>query len=310
MRMVAEKLIHNLSAWSDTPAVMDRTVDLFLDLSAGDRSGKMLLKCDVVQLVLKNHTELPFLQNMAARRQRTIFYSALVCLLVHQWGDGQPLMAFMQPLVDTLKQIGTSSDQELSSPNASAAVINVACDLRGIIEAATSSQIYQVVFEALQQGAPSSSGTQGTAVSSLARACEVMYQDPNVIKAVLHFLVELVYDGLHRITFNQHSDSGLRLFKDVCGIISPLCLKLSAVDTNSLTDPYTQKFKAARLCFDVIGSVVEGKYVNFGVMDLYGDRTLHSTLDAVFRLAFTIPSSEMMKYVKLGVAYYLSLIHI
>jgi len=76
------------------------------------------------------------------------------------------------------------------------------------------------------------------------------------------------------------------------------------LDTNSLTDPYTEKFKAARLCFDVISSVVEGKYVNFGVMDLYGDRTLHTTLDAVFRLAFTIPSSEMMKYIKLGVAYY------
>lgn len=181
-------------------------------------------------------------------------------------------------------------------------VISVACDLRGIVEAATSSQIYQVVFEALQGG---SSAAQGTSpLTALARACEVLYQDPNVTKAILHFLVELVYDGLHRITFNQHSDSGLRLFKDVCATISPLCHKLATVDTNSLSDPYTGKFKAARLCFDVIGSVVEGKYVNFGVMDLYGDRTLHSTLDAVFRLAITIPAEEMMKYVKLGVAYY------
>lgn len=302
MRMVAEKLIHNLSAWADTPPVLDRTVELFLDLAAGDRSGKLLLECDVVQWLLKSHAELPFLQQLSARRQRTVFYSALVCLLVHQWGDGQPLMAFMQPLVTTLKQIASSSDAELQSAQASNAVINVACDLRGIIEAATSSQIYQVVFEALQQG--STPGAQGTAVAAFARACEVHYTDPNVTKAVLHFLVELVYDGLNRITFNQHSDSGLRLFKDVCATITPLCRKLTALDTNSLPDPYTHKFKAARLCFDVIGSVVEGKYVNFGVMDLYGDRTLHTTLDTVFRLACTIPSSELMKYVKLGVAYY------
>merc|ERR1712166_212481 len=300
MRMVAEKLIHNFTTWADTAEVMGCTVDLFLDLAAGDRSGKMLLKCDVVQWVLKSHAELPFLQSFEARRQRTIFYSGLVCLLVHQWGDGQPLMAFMQPLIDNLKQIGSLSDAELQAPNTRAGIVNVACDLRGIIEAATSSQIYQVVFESLQQ----SGANNNSAVTALARACEVLYQDPSVTKAILHFLVELVYDGLHRITFNQHSDSGLRLFKDVCTTISPLCLKLSTLDTNSLTDPYTEKFKAARLCFDVISSVVEGKYVNFGVMDLYGDRTLHTTLDAVFRLAFTIPSSEMMKYIKLGVAYY------
>ena len=54
----------------------------------------------------------------------------------------------------------------------------------------------------------------------------------------------------------------------MCTTISPLCLKLSTLDTNSLTDPYTEKFKAARLCFDVISSVVEGKYVNFGVPPL------------------------------------------
>ena len=101
---------------------MDSTVDLFLELAAGERSGKLLLECDVVQRVLQSHNELPFLQSMVARRQRTIFYSALVCLLVHKWGDGQPLMAFMKPLVDTLMRIGSSSDADLQTPEARTAV--------------------------------------------------------------------------------------------------------------------------------------------------------------------------------------------
>lgn len=43
---------------------------------------------------------------------------------------------------------------------------------------------------------------------------------------------------------------------------------------------------------------MEGKYVNFGVMDFYGDTTLHNTLDGVFRLGLSIPFADMLKFAK------------
>ena len=45
--------------------------------------------------------------------------------------------------------------------------------------------VLQVVFESLQQ----SGANNNSAVTALARACEVLYQDPSVTKAILHFLV-------------------------------------------------------------------------------------------------------------------------
>ena len=97
-------------------------------------------------------------------------------------------------------------------------------------------------------------------------------------------------------------------------------------------DAYANKYKTARLCFDVLGFVMEGKYVNFGVMDFYGacilvavrtccaltpflspeyldsgtphvsqhagDTTLHKTLDGVFRLGLSIPFADMLKFAK------------
>lgn len=43
---------------------------------------------------------------------------------------------------------------------------------------------------------------------------------------------------------------------------------------------------------------MEGKYVNFGVMDFYGDATLHNTLDGVFKLGLSIPFADMQKFAK------------
>ena len=217
-------------------------------------------------------------------------------LHLHNFGDGSQLESFLEPLVGVLKQL--QSAPSLRTAEASNAIIGVCRDLQGVVAGAAEADVYNVVFRCLRpEDTNAASGLAG-----LARAAEELYDNPTVIKAVLKLVMELVYDNGARLAFHLHSPNGVVLFRESCTILSSFSHKAHMIPSGD--DAYANKYKTARLCFDVIGFVMEGKYVNFGVMDFYGDTTLHNTLDGIFRLGLSIPFADMQKFAKVGLAFY------
>jgi len=296
MRMVVTKLISNLTKWADNDDVLKKTLQLFLDLAMGSQSGKLLLELDVIHNLVKHHSQQPFLQHSANSHHRSTFYLALMELLLHNFGDGSALEQFLSPLVAILKQL--QSVPNLRDGGAAQAIVGVCRDLQGVVAGAAEADTYNVVFRCLRPEDPNAV----SALAGLARAAEELYDNPVVIKAVLKLVMELVYDNGSRLAFHLHSSNGVVLFRESCSILSRYSHKACTLPSGD--DAYATKYKAARLCFDVLGFVMEGKYVNFGVMDFYGDTTLHNTLDGVFRLGLSIPFTDMQKYAKVGLAFY------
>jgi len=186
----------------------------------------------------------------------------------------------------------------LRTKEAADTIIGVCRDLQGVVAGAAEAEVYNVVFRCLR---PEDSNAP-SGLAGLARAAEELYDNPMVIKAVLKLVMELVYDNGSRLAFNLHSPNGVILFRESCAILSGFSHKAHQLASGD--DAYANKYKTARLCFDVLGFVMEGKYVNFGVMDFYGDTTLHKTLDGVFRLGLSIPFADMLKFAKVGLAFY------
>lgn len=128
MRLVVNKLISNMTKWADNDEVLKKTLQLFLDLTMGQNSGKMLLELDIVHELVKHHAQQPFLAHSANSHHRSTFYLALMELHLHQPGDFSALEAFLEPLVGVLKQL--QSAPSLRDPTATNAIIGVCRDLQ------------------------------------------------------------------------------------------------------------------------------------------------------------------------------------
>ena len=45
-------------------------------------------------------------------------------------------------------------------------------------------------------------------------------------------------------------------------------------------------------------AALAGNYVNFGVFELYGDRSLADALDVALRMILSIPLADLLKFLK------------
>ena len=54
------------------------------------------------------------------------------------------------------------------------------------------------------------------------------------------------------------------------------------------------RYKGIMLYFNILSASLSGKYVNFGVFKLYGDKALDRILDIFFQLMLAIPVEDMI----------------
>jgi hypothetical protein len=59
-------------------------------------------------------------------------------------------------------------------------------------------------------------------------------------------------------------------------------------------DPYPNKYKGLGIALSILNRCLDGGYLNFGVLALYGDRALDQAMDVSFKLVFAMPLAELM----------------
>eukprot|EP01041_Mallomonas_annulata_P002473 gene2473-4803_t len=293
MNIIVNKICNNIRFWNRSDAILEQTLEVFVELVSSYSSSKALLGLETVNFLVHNHTgtHFPFLGYGADNKYRITFYSALSRLVFAAAEDlSNNFDTFIEPNVAIISQLSQTSD--LRDQNVRIAIIGALRDLRGIAAATHNKRTYGLLFDALY---PAS-------CPLLIRIAEVWYDDPTVITALLKFMQEFVHNKGQRVVFDQSSANGILLFRETSNILCAYGSRVLQLPVRQ--DIYMEKYKGIRLMLNTLVCALSGGYVNFGVFSLYNDKALQNALDVSLQLCLQIPLSDILAYMKLSKAYY------
>ncbi|CAG8480838.1 7675_t:CDS:10 [Diversispora eburnea] len=259
----------NLKLWGQNQNIIQRTVTLFNDLAGGYNSGRLLRKIPTTQFIIQNHTskDFPFLDVPNNLRTRMIYYSALSRILLSDDNVERDFEEFIKPWDMTLTELNSlNSLQAFRQPAVKASLLGIFRDLRGFLSAINNRKAFLMFFEWFYPNY----------MPTLCHALEAWLDDPLAI-AILKFFMEFVYNRGQRLSFDISSPNGILLFRETSKVISTYGQQ---VNPHLLirNDIYAEKS-------------FSGRYVNFGVFQLYGDKALEIALNVSFEMMLTPCSS-------------------
>ena len=319
LALVLNKVGSNLLAHRRNARVVERTLDLFHELSTGYSSQHMVARLDVVAQILDNHAAVfgPATWGPPPARDDakhcTMFYRTLGRLLLTEDHLAR-FPDFMAPIgaVFDLFVVQPSKEAILAQPHLRAAALCAIHQLRGLFEACSTAAQYSRFFEWFHP--------RYTLVLALLAE---LYGQPGGIAApgrdgdnmffvsLMKFVLELSWNKGGRIKFDYVSANGIVLFKEVC---SPLLVSFGSIiaanplanNTNTTSGGEALKlasegqYKNIKLCVKILTNVLSGGYVNLGVFALYKDTCFADALAVVLRIALSIPAEDLIAYEKLA----------
>merc|ERR1719329_1408886 len=138
-------------------------------------------------------------------------------------------------------------------------MISVCRDLLGVAKAAHNGRTYRMVFDSLH---PVLFQTMDKALSQAGHV-------PELSVAILTLMSELVQNKTQRIHFNHCSPNGILLFKYTSKICCTFVSKV--IGLTQFADRFEEKYRPLGLLYQMLHHSLNGKYVNFGVFELYND---------------------------------------
>lgn len=294
--LIVTKVGNNLKFWPEDAEIVQKTLDLLLDMAGGYSSSKLLLTLDTVKFLARHHTEdhFPFLAFPANVRYRTKFHATLTRLLLSPSGVeklGLTFEQFVEPIINTLKQLGSLSD--LRNEAARRPLIGVFRDLRGIAFSLHNRKSYSMLFEVVHP----------TYLPLMAKVAEVWHDQVDVIISLLRFMHEICHNKANRVNFDQSSPNGILLFRSTSDVISAYGRRLISAPLPK-TDIYKLRYKGMALSLNVLNAALSGNYVCFGVFSLYNDPCLENALDVALQMILSAPMQDVLSYPKLSKAYF------
>ncbi|KAI9232503.1 MAG: hypothetical protein BYD32DRAFT_428231 [Podila humilis] len=279
-----------------------RTIRLYTNLAAGYSSVKHIRKLDSTKALLKNHcsSDFRFLtpakksSNTAVARSRMNYYTMLSRVLFAEENAEADFWRFVKPWETLLNQVALAFQGKgsLGEEEIRLILLGIFKDLRGFAISITNRKQYNMFFEWFF-----------TAYTPLAiRAIEIWPQDELGI-AILRFWHEFVTNKSSRITFDSSSPDGILLFRQTSNILSTLGQNLLGRSTNPGSQ-WSERYKGIMLYFNIMSVSLSGKYANFGVFKLYGDKALERVLDIFFQLMLATPVEDVVSFPKLSQAYF------
>eukprot|EP00397_Hematodinium_sp_SG-2012_P002865 GEMP01002873.1.p1 GENE.GEMP01002873.1~~GEMP01002873.1.p1 ORF type:complete len:1098 (+),score=232.07 GEMP01002873.1:197-3490(+) len=325
--LIINKVGKDLQQRYRSDQIVKRTLALFHELAAGinivhtsDRSpqlivsGRLLLKNETVQQILRNHAspQFGFLNHELTKfgKYRTSYYHTLGKLLFLEIRDNKAeFEAFMQPqaqVIDLLWSSAQANPQSLRTPESKHALIGLCRDLRGLCISCSSSEPYNFFFEWLVN---CPKDVRMSRVNLFSKAIDIWWDDFEVTTPLLKFVAEFVYNKAQRITFDQSSPNGILLFREASSILvtyGTRVLQRNDVDVAG-KNLYKEKYKGMGIALDLFCHALHGGYTNFGVFDLYNDNSLATSMNLCLRMCLAIPQQELTAYTKTFKPYYLFL---
>ncbi len=295
-------------------------------------TGKMLLQSRVLCNLLDNASinNISYFRHPKNASERTVFFNALMHILCMQMVNTPAnarymlFMRFVAPLEKTMEAMidFAQKGNNLRNPGIRSTLSSWCRDVLGICTAAKTRHTYALVFEWLVP-APSA-GAPGK-MQLLAAALKSFADDPFVTTPVLKLIADVAHNRGHRIAFPPSSSNGYVLCRYAATCISRYCEALAVAVPGGVRngsqqqqatgafqigmgpgqDRYKMRFKGLGFCMHAMAHLLNGSYVNFGIMELYGDKTLSNARNAVIQLALSVDPNDLLSYPKTSLAFFL-----
>ncbi|KAJ3053742.1 hypothetical protein HK097_003512 [Rhizophlyctis rosea] len=136
----------------------------------------------------------------------------------------------------------------------------------------------------------------------LLNGLEVNADKPVAIQ-ILRFFSEFVHNATNRMAFEVSSVNGILLFRETSKVLTIYGRHVLSrpVDGSRM---WQEKYKGIAICINILKNSINGKYVNFGVYELYSDPTLNNARVIFNELILNIPLKDLMAHPKLTIAFF------
>ncbi|KAJ1944041.1 hypothetical protein GGF37_002377, partial [Kickxella alabastrina] len=292
LELILQKVLFNFRTWQAQSQVIQRSLQLFHDMSVGYVSVRQVAKLDTIKFLLANHSsdQFQFLRSIDEYKQRSMYYAGLARILFT--GDTPPAQfaGFMRPWAQIIDELLGLSDAQFAQDAVRPGLVRILRDLRGFLSAISSKANYTMFFEWISAGR----------MRLVHRSLQVS-GDSRVQVAALKFMSEFVYNRTQRLNFEVTSPNGILIFREASAAIweyGNAVLKGSYPVHNV----YKDRYKGVSVCFTTLMRLISGKYVAIGVMPLYGDTALEHAYRIVLELLKQLPVADVIAYPKLGKA--------
>ena len=179
MNVIVNKLCSNIKHWHKSDAILEQTLEVFVDLVTSYSFSKTLLGLDTVNFLVHHHVgaHFPFLGYDNDNKYRIIFYSALSRLVFSSSEDlNNSFDIFIAPNLEIIAQL--SDTAFLRTPDVKTAIVGILRDLRGITASTYNKRTYNLLFDVLYPDC----------FPLLLRVAEIWYDDATVMTALLKFM--------------------------------------------------------------------------------------------------------------------------
>ncbi|KAK7344913.1 hypothetical protein VNO77_15144 [Canavalia gladiata] len=293
LNVIVGKIATNLKYYTECKEVIDHTLNLFLEMTSGYMTGKLLLKLDTVKHIISNQNreQFPFIENWECFRCRTTLYYTLGMLI---FLEDSPLKfkSSMEPFLQVLVRLESTPDALFQSDAVKYAFVGLMRDLRGITMATNSRRTYGFFFDWLYPA------HMPLLLKGVAHYADI----PEVTTPLLKFMAELVLNRSQRLVFDTSSPNGILLFREVSKLIVAYGSRVLPLPNKA--DMYTFKYKGISICLTILTRALSGNFVNFGIFELYGDRALVDALDITIKMILSIPLADIFAFRKVAAAYF------
>ncbi|KAF9133775.1 Exportin 7 [Mortierella sp. 14UC] len=307
--VIMESALNNLRSSGDPTwrkqedLLVLRTLKLFTNLASGYSSVKYIRKLDTTKALLKNHSapDFKFLDptrkcsDTAVSRCRTIYYTMLSRILFAEDNVDAEFWRFIKPWEAILDRVTLAFEGggDLGEEDIRLILLGMFKDLRGFVSSTTNRRQYNLFYEWFYPAY----------TPIVLRAIEIWPQNELGI-AILRFWHEFVTNKSSRVTFDSSSPNGILLFRETSNILYTYGSNLLSRPITDESSRWSEKYKGIMLYFNIMSVSLSGKYTNFGVFKLYGDKALDRVLEIFFQLMLAIPVDDMIAFPKLGASFF------
>ncbi|KAF9438959.1 Exportin 7, partial [Entomortierella beljakovae] len=280
-----------------------RTLRLYTQLASGYSSVKHMRKLDTTQALLRNHNSSDFRflsptnksSDISVMRCRMNYYAMLSRVLFSEDNVDGDFWRFVKPWELVLDQVTLAfeGNSELSEEEIRMILLGIFRDLRGFVSSITNRKQYNLFFEWFYPAY----------TPIVLRAIEIWPHNELGI-AIIRFWHEFASNKSNRIAFENNSPNGVLLFRETSNILYAFAQSILSRPLSNSNARWSEKYKGIMLYFNVLSVSLSGKYANFGVFKLYGDKALDRALEVFFSLMSVVPVEDMVSFPKLATAYF------
>ncbi|ORX44194.1 hypothetical protein BCR36DRAFT_130483 [Piromyces finnis] len=293
MDYIFQKIISNLKFWAQDTFIITETLNLFSDLTSGYSSVRIIRKLDTSKYILSNHYNFQFLEIPGNyKKNRMSYYSSLSRLLFADDTYENEFDEFFKNHDMKLKELEKlNSIESFRQDNVRLIIEGVFRDLRGFTMTCTQKRNFWLFFDWIYPYH-----------DVILRAIESNYDHPVSI-TVLRFVAELANNRSSRLNFEITSANGILLFRVISKI---LCTYGNLILTRITTEDrkYADIYKGIIVCFNMLENTLKGRYISFGIMKLYNDKSLTEAINTYYKLMLYAPLNDMINIPKLSKAHF------